>query len=75
MKLTDFAKVLPELRAWLDSREATLESASIDLIIADPKKQETALIFGRLAEIRHLKHQLAHIERTQAEEADVCLGW
>jgi hypothetical protein len=75
MKSTDFVRILPELRAWLDGREAVLETAVVDHILNDPESHESRVAGGRLFEIRHLRNQLAHIERTQAEESDVCLGW
>jgi hypothetical protein len=75
MKATDFVRILPELIAWLESREAVLETAVIEHLVSDPESYESRVAGGRLFEIRHLRNQLAHIERTQAEESDVCLGW
>jgi len=75
MKATDFVRVLPELLAFIDSREAVLETQNIDNLITDPRHPDTAMGIGRIRELRHLRQQLQHIERTQREESEVCLGW
>jgi hypothetical protein len=75
MKATDFVRLVPELRAWLESREAVLENVLVEHLVSDPESYESRVAGGRLFEIRHLRNQLAHIERTQALESEVCLGW
>jgi hypothetical protein len=75
MKSTDFVRILPELIAWLESREAVLETAVIEHLVSDPESYESRVAGGRLFEIRHLRNQLAHTLRTQAEESEICLGW
>ena len=75
MKATDFVRILPELLAFIDQREAVLENSLVEHLVSDPESYEARVAGGRLFEMRHLKNQLQHIERTQREESEVCLGW